>query len=120
MAPLVRAPLQRDSAERVHHAIDHARRLIAAVENSLREAVEASRHGMEELEGKGVDKEQMAAVVARMNSVEHLLSELTSVRSSNPVEYHPAVLIGWREILERRFVRGVPAVRVEVVIVYVL
>ncbi len=119
--PSVRAPLRADSAALVHDALGRAEALVAAVMESLRRSVEVSRHAMDELKGRGaVDSADMAAVVARTESVEQLLAELTRAATLAPRPYHPAVLTRWRQVLEPSLIPGDPAVPVKVVTVYVL
>ena len=119
--PFVRAPLQIDSAELVDHSVGRAHALVAAVTESLQSAVKTSRRVMEELGRAGVvDSADLAAVVARTDSLEKLLAELTSAATFSPIKCHPAILIRWREILGPSLVPGDPAVQVRVVTVYVL
>jgi hypothetical protein len=119
--PWLRAPLQIDSTEIVGRAIDRAQGLIAAVKGSLQGTVESSRRVMEDLLGKkGAHKADLAEIIARINALEQLRTKLAGVASLAPLEYHPAILIHWCEILGQSFVSGDPAVQVEVTTVYVL
>lgn len=119
--PVVKAPLRGDSVERIHDSVERAKALVAVVLESLQNAVKTSRSVMDKLRGEGdVDSADLADVVARTNSLEQLLAELTNASALTPITYHPATLIRWREMLGRSLVPGDPALRVKVVTVHVL
>lgn len=118
--PWIRTPLQIDSAEAVCRAIERAQNLVAAVKGSLFATVETSKRVMEDLLGKGADKADLAEVMARIDALEDISTNLAGVATLAAFEYHPAILIRWCEILRQSFVSGDPAVRVEVTTVYVL
>ena len=118
--PWIRTPLQVDSAGAVCRAVERAQRLVVAVKGSLFSTVETTKRVMEDLLGKGADKNDLAEVMARIDALEQISTNLAGVARLAPIEYHPAILIRWSEILRQSFVSGDPAVRVEVTTAYVL
>jgi hypothetical protein len=121
--PWLRVPVQEDSAERLHHSIARAERHMFEVLDSLGVSIETSRRVMKELGELGgtvVDNTELAAVVERLKFLQRLLTELSESAAAHSVKYHPAVLIKWRDILEKNLGSGDPSLRVRVEIVYVL
>ena len=119
--PCVRAPLSRDSAAVVGHAVDSAQALATAVTETLRRALQITHDTVRTLQSQGVvEGADLARVIDRGQQLEGLLEKLTSAAIASPLACHPASLIGWYEILCGSFVPGNPAVEVRVTTTYVL
>lgn len=84
--PLVRAPLRRDSADLVRDSV----RVVTNVIESIHKAVETSRRILEKLKAEGeVETIDVKRVLGRIESLEQLLTELTSGgRGATPARSH--------------------------------
>jgi hypothetical protein len=119
--PLVRAPLRRDLAVLVRDSVERAERITAKVNATIHIAVATSRRVVEELMANGdVEATDLTRLIGRTDALEQLLAGLANGARSGDMACHPAQLLRWSEILRRSFVPGDPAVRVRVVITYVL
>lgn len=61
---------------------------------------------MEDLLSKGADKTDLAEIIARLDALDHLRTELADAATLASVEYHPAILVRWCGILGQCFVSG--------------
>jgi hypothetical protein len=117
--PLVRVPLQRDSADLVRQAVGCAETVTADLIRSIHKVAETSRRVIEELKATGeVEAADIDRVIRRIGSLEELLAELA--RGGSDMPYHPARLLRWSEILRGSLVPGDPAILVRVVTTHVL
>jgi hypothetical protein len=117
--PMIRVPAELDW-QAVTSTVEHARSLVTSIRKSLSASIATSASVMERFRREGGDEEGLRRITARTNALEDLASELERAAALAPVEYHPAVLAGWLEILSERLEPGSGYVTVVVCTEYVL